>query len=192
MTPSLKHILVFFVLVSGLMSAVAQSNEKEREESKNWFVSLDYGMQMSGIKNEDFVPSNYSPVYRLSIGREISPNFAVQIGYQGRYFRAISDDLRYNYNFYFAEGMVNMTNLFFGKKADRKYNLLFHLGPGYFYHEIYERADIHWNVGGSNTFYLSDNFDLKLDASAIVGWDIYQGDRDILPNISLGIMYRFK
>lgn len=189
--PSLQHILVSFVLVSGLMSAGAQSNEKEREKSKNWFVSLEYGMQMSGIKNEDFVPSNYSPVYSLLIGREISPNFAVQIGYQGRYFRAISNKLRYNYNFYFVEGMVNMINLILGKKADLKYNLLLHLGPGYFYHQIYDRVDIHWNVGGSNHFNLSDNFILKIDASAIVGWDIYQGNSDILPNISFGVIYGF-
>lgn len=172
------------------MSAGAQSNEKEREESKNWFVSLDYGMQMSGIKNEDFVPSNYSPVYRLSIGREISPNFAVQIGYQGRYFRAISDDLRYNYNFYFAEGMVNMTNLFFGKNIDRKYNLWFHSGPGFFYHEIYDRSNLHWNFGGSNILFLTEKVKLKFDLSAIIGWDIYQGDMDILPSISTGIIIK--
>lgn len=160
-------------------------------KERKWFASLDLGAQMSGIKSEDFVSSNYSPVYRLSLGREFSPYFAVQVGYQGRYFRAISDDLKYKYNFYFVEGMVNMTSLLFGKKEGRKYNFWFHAGPGYFYHEIYQRSNIHWNLGGSNLFFLSEKIHVKIDLSAIAGWDIYQGDSDILPNATIGIIYHF-
>lgn len=178
------------VLVFGMFMCITSFGQNEDLKSKKWLASFDVGIQMSGIKSEDFIWSNYSPMYRLSIARELSPNFSLQVGYQGRYFLAISDDLRYNYSFYFVEGVFNMTNLFFGKNLDRKYSLWLHAGPGYFYHEIYDRSDFHWNLGSSNIFYLSDKFSLKLDVSAIIGWDIYQGNQDILPNISLGLIYK--
>lgn len=187
-----NHSLYIKVLFTFLFwSTIGNVNSYGQDvNERKWFASIDGGIQMSGIKSEDFVSSNYSPLFRLSLGKEFSPNFGVQIGYQGKYFLLISDDLRYNYDFFFIEGMVNMTNLFFGKNLHRKYNLWFHAGPGYFYHEIYDRSDLHWNFGGSNTFFLSDKFSLKLDVSAVIGWDIYQGDMDILPSISAGVIIK--
>lgn len=183
-----KRVLVILTIfnIVGNTNSYGQQNTNEIK----WFTSLDLGVQMSGIKSEDFVSSNYSPVYRLLLGRKFSPNIGVQMGYQGRYFRAISDDLKYYYNFFFLEGMANLTNLFLGRKNDRKYNLWLHAGPGYFYHEIYERANVHLNLGSSNIFYLNQKLNLKLDVSAIIGWDIYQGNNDILPNISIGLIYK--
>jgi len=175
--------IVFWFTV-GSMNSYGQ-DVKERK----WFASLDLGAQMSGIKSEDFVSSNYSPVYRLSLGREISHIFSVQMGYQGRYFRTISDELKYTYDFFFFEGSINATNLFFDKNRLGKYNLLFHAGPGIFYHHIYGRINIHGNLGMSNTYAVNNKFDLKLDLSAIFGWDIYQGDNDILPNLTIGLIF---
>lgn len=183
------YIKVFFLAL--LSNFVGNMNCFGQDIQQNkWFSSFDLGLQMSGIKSEDFVYSNYSPVYRISLGRGFSTNFAVQVGYQGKYFLAISDDLKYEYSFFFIEGMANLTELIFNSNELRKYNLWFHTGPGYFYHKIYNRSNLHWNLGCSNTFDLSKKIGLKLDVSAIIGWDIYQGNNDILPNISMGILFR--
>lgn len=183
------YLAAFFLLC--FVSSSAQTENDSIKKGKNWFVGLDYGIQMSGIKNEDFIPSNYSPVYRLYVGREISPNLAVQVGYQGTYFRVITDDLRYRYDFYFVEGILNATNIIFGKDRSKKYNMLLHAGPGIFYHHRYGRTSIHGVLGLANTFALNDRLDVKFDLSAIVGYDIYQGDNDILPNSTLGLIYHF-
>lgn len=192
---SKKINLVCVVLCSllGFTTMYAQDKDTEDKEKKErkWFVSLDYGVQMSGIKREDFVFSNYSPVYRLSVGKDFSPIWGMQIGYQGRYFRAISDNFRWTYDFVFVEAKLNVSNLFFNKNGEENYKLLLHAGPGYFYHHLYGRADIHGNLGASNHFDIGKNLELKIDLSAIVGWDIYQGDDDILPNLTAGLVYRF-
>ena len=52
--------------------------------NKKWFASIDFGVQMSGIKSEDFVSSNYSNLYRLSTGKLLNKYIGIQIGYQGR------------------------------------------------------------------------------------------------------------
>lgn len=171
---------------------IAQEVKTQKKEKHEWFLNINYGVQMSGIKNEDFVPSNYSPVYRISIKKNFSKTLGAQIGYQGRYFRAITDDLRWTYDFIFIEGVLNFTNLVNKKNKETNYKLLFHAGPGYFYHHLYNRSDVHLNIGASNLYKIANNLELNLDLSAIAGWDIYQGDNDILPNLTLGLVYRFK
>ena len=104
---------------------------------------------MSGIKNEDFISSNYSPVYRVSLGKWINESIAIQIGYQGRYFNAIADDIKHYYNFYYTEAVFDVKNILFKKKENRTHELLFHLGPGYFYNFEYGRANIHGIIGAS-------------------------------------------
>ena len=46
-------------------------------------------------------------------------------------------------------------------------------------------------IGGTNAFLITPSFKLTLDISAI-GWDIYQGDQDILPGISVGTVIYFR
>ncbi|MFY0631408.1 MAG: hypothetical protein JXR05_13565 [Flavobacteriaceae bacterium] len=186
-----SKILFLFacVIFVSIQNIKAQSSIDDLVENTSWFISLDYGVQMSGIKSEDFVSSNYSPVHRFSIGKWISPSIAVNVGYQGRYFRAISDNYKYSYDFYFIEGVLSVGHIFSKDKKQRFYDLLLHAGPGYFNHHRYGRSRIHGNLGAANVFSISKKTKLKLDISAIVGWDIYQGDNDILPNMSFGIFY---
>ena len=78
-------LLLGFLLVSSF--AYSQNDNKKN----SWFLSIDYGVQMSGIKSEDFISSNYSPVYRLSSGKWLTKYIGVQVGYQGRYFNTIEN-----------------------------------------------------------------------------------------------------
>ncbi|MEN6352328.1 MAG: hypothetical protein ABFD02_02650 [Bacteroidales bacterium] len=38
---------------------------------------------------------------------------------------------------------------------------------------------------------LNKNYSLKLKAEGIIGWSIYQHDKDILPNISIELSRKF-
>jgi hypothetical protein len=45
------------------------------------FLNLSVGVQMSGIKNEDFVLNNYSPKIDLAAMKSITKVFGLQFGY---------------------------------------------------------------------------------------------------------------
>ncbi|MDT7833443.1 hypothetical protein RQM59_13730 [Flavobacteriaceae bacterium S356] len=185
----LKRFLLFLFLGS---IAIVNSQEIDVEKfNARWFASIDLGIQMSGIKSEDFVDSNYSALQRVSFGRWISPTFGARVGYQGRYFNTISHERRRYYDFYFGEALIDIRNLFSKTKKERKYKLIGHIGGGYFYNHDYDRSNIYSVLGLINSISVTKNFNLTIDLSAISGWDIYQGNSDILPGLSLGIFYLF-
>lgn len=163
-----------------------------------WFVSVNYGYQMSGIKSEDFVSSNYSPLFNINVGKWFSPYLALQIGYKGFYFNYIVDDVKHHYNFFYSEAVVNLNNVVQPKRVNmgnhpfgKNWSLLLHAGGGYFHNHVYRRSTICANVGLQNNFHLTNQFQANLDISFIIGWDIYQGDEDILPGITAGVTYLF-
>lgn len=186
----MKNIFFFITLLFNSTFLLGQTNNLDTE--KKWFLGLDLGVQMSGIKSEDFVKSNYSPMIRLVGGKWLNSKFGMQIGYQGRYFNTIADNDKHFYNFYFFEGVLNFKNLVSKQKVDNRfYDLVFHAGLGFFQNRYYRNSSIHYILGAANNFSLSKKTKIKLDVGAIVGWDIYQGDDDILPNLSLGFIYLF-
>ena len=171
-------------------NSIVFTQENRLSKHNIWFVSLDLGAQMSGIKSEDFISSNYSPMVRFLGGKWFNSRIGVQIGYQGRYFNAIADNDKHFYDFYFIEGVINAKNIISSSKKDKKFHeLLFHAGAGLFQNNYYGSSNFHGILGATNNFTILKNIKIKFDIGAIVGWDIYQGDDDILPNISLGVIY---
>tara|TARA_B110000003_G_scaffold14445_1_gene14172 strand:- start:1777 stop:2337 length:561 start_codon:yes stop_codon:yes gene_type:complete len=182
-----KIILLLSIL---LVSFLNYSQDYYKKNS--WLVSIDFGVQMSGIKSEDFVSSNYSPVYRLSTGKWLNNFIGIQIGYQGRYFNTIENSEKRFYNFYFIEGILDVKNILKTSNSKKKvHELILHGGFGYFQNQYYENSSIYSVLGISNNFLLTNKINLKIDVGAIIGWDIYQGDQDILPNSSIGLIYQF-
>ena len=187
---SIYKIIVFTTFL--INSSFLLSQSKNLDAENKWFLGGDFGIQMSGIKNEDFVEYNYSQMIRLFGGKWINPKIGMQIGYQGRYFNTIEDNDKHFYNFYFLEGVLNFKNLVSNQKEyERFYDLMFHAGLGLFQNRYYGNSSIHYVLGVANNFSLSKKTKIKLDIGAIVGWDIYQGDDDILPNLSIGLNYFF-
>lgn len=186
-------IILAMILFYGVITyADARIAVDTRNNSKlNWFVSSSVGYQMSGIKSEDFVRSNYSPLFNFSIGKWFSPELALQFGYRGMYFNMISDYVRHHYNFFFGDVIFDLNNLVLRQKKETIYKVLLHLGSGVFYNFHYGQPNICASLGLSNNLHLDDNLMLKFDISAIMGWDIYQGDEDILPGLSIGLTYLF-
>lgn len=157
----------------------------------DWQVSINFGTQMSGIKDEDFVANNYAPLLNVSFAKWFSPSLAIQFGYKGWYFHQIIDDNKYKYGYYYGEAVLNVNSLFRNYNSSAGWSLYLHCGSGYFYNYHYKKPNVCANMGISNNYRFAENFQASLDISAIVGWDIYQGDEDILPGITVGISYLF-
>jgi len=188
---NLKIYILFLAFFNYSLAASSQDNDSVNYKKK-WFIGLDLGVQMSGIKSEDFINSNYSPLIRLTTGKWFNKSIGIQFGYQGRYFNAIADNDKHYYNFYFVEGTLDAKNILGLKRVNnRVYELVFHGGFGLFQNRYYGNSSIHGVLGASNNFKISKKLKLKFDIGAIVGWDIYQGDEDILPSLSLGLLHVF-
>lgn len=186
------NIFIFFILS---FLSVTKSQDQDSliayNSEPSAFVSIHYGYQMSGIKSEDFVSSNYSPLFNITVGKWFLPFVAVQIGYKGFYFNYIEDDIKHYYNYFYSEALLNINHAINPNSASKKWNLLFHTGAGYFYNHTYGKPNICANLGIQNSYLITDRLQATIDISSIIGWDIYQGDEDILPGISFGIIYRF-
>ena len=70
---------------------------------------------------------------------------------------------------------------------NEKWNFIFHPGGGYFYNHYYKRPNICANIGFLINRVFNETYNIFLDISAIMAWDIYQGNEDALPSLSIGI-----
>ena len=190
----MRNIIVFIILfsVSGIANAQKDSSQIIIDHKLPWYVSANIGIQMSGIKSEDFTASNFSPLLNVSAGKWISPGIALEAGYQGWYFNTISDSIKHYYTFLFGKIVFNMNKLLSKQKKERVWYLLIQLGSGYFYNNHYNHPNICGTLRVKNAIRLNDFLRLNIDFGAIVGWDIYGGDGDILPSTSAGLTYTFK
>jgi hypothetical protein len=184
---------ILFLLICISSGSLAQDGDKGDTNKVwgDWQISFSMGIQMSGIKDEDFIASNFAPMLHVSFGKWFSPVLALEIGYRGWYFNTISDDDRHNYGYYNWGAVLNIKALSHNYKETSIWLLYFHAGSGYFYNYYYERPNICADFGISNNFRITKNLLASLDIAAILGWDIYQGDEDILPGITVGVHYVF-
>ncbi len=173
------------------MSQNAIADEPDGNKKENvYFASLNLGVQMSGIKSEDFIRSNYSPLLSFAWQMVLSW-ISYQFGYKGWYFNTISDDIKHPYTYLYGEAIFNITDYLKKYLRSKNWNLNLHMGSGYFYNYDYDQPNICANLTISNQFQIADKLLATISISAIIGWDIYQGDEDILPGISTGITYLF-
>ena len=186
-----KYLVLFFLLSSNLGYAQTDKLANTTNSELKYFVSSSFGIQMSGIKSEDFISSNYSPLLNVTAGKWFTPSLALQIGYKGFYFNTISDNQKHHYSFLYGEAVINVNSFFKKYNPKQVWRLYLHGGPGFFYNFFYSRPNICANIGVQNTFRLNSQLYANFDIAAIVGWDIYQGDKDILPGILVGLTYLF-
>ena len=181
-------ILLCFFLTHNLV--YSQQNKLFKENKEFWYISASTGVQMSGIKNEDFISSNIAPLLKIDIGKWISPEVSIQVGYQGPYFHTIADDIKHYYYYLYGQALFSINKIINEKREYWKnWNIIVHPGGGYFYNRLYEHPNICANIGIMNKFRFFEKVELFFDFSAVMGWDIYQGNKDILPNCSLGVNY---
>ena len=122
-----------FNLLLGILLVSTLTYSQDNFTENSWLVSIDFGVQMSGVKSEGFVSSNYSNLYRLSTGKWLNKYIGIQIGYQGRYFNTIENSDKRFYNFYFVECILDVKKkLKIYNRKNAVYELIFYWGFGYF------------------------------------------------------------
>jgi hypothetical protein len=189
-----KVILILtLVLISKCGISQSDSNNDTISSYKNgWFFSAEIGCQISGIKDEDFIKSNIAPLVSFSVGKWITPVLGSRLGYKGYYFNYIGDNEKHYFTYVYCEVVTNLNNLIKKNRINYHWNVNIHAGPGYFYNNYYQKSNVCGNIGISNSFLIKNNLDVFIDISSIIGWDIYQGDEDILPSINIGLIYTFR
>lgn len=188
----IKYYLIYVFLSFLVTTELYTQNSYNTEvNEKPYFFSLNYGIQMSGIKDEDFIRTNYSPLLNITAGKWFTQQFALQIGYKGFYFNTIADKIKHYYNYFYGEVLINFSNLIYPNRLNKNWYIILHAGPGYFYNHVHRSSDLCINIGLQNNFHLTNQFQATLDLASIIGWDIYQGDEDILPGITIGVRYLF-
>lgn len=189
--PVFQIVIALLGLMSNQLAAQSVAHHATIEKNNNWFVEISAGIQMSGYKKVDFIPSNYTPLLKVTAGNWVGRWWGLQLGYKGLWFNAISDDIRHHYTFLYPELLIDANTFLTKRDKPRFWSLILHAGPGYFYNNHYQKSNICGNIGAQNQFRINHQLSINIDIAAIVGWDIYQGDEDILPGTSIGLSYSF-
>lgn len=190
---TLKYIIIAVLILFSCYGFTQVNTSRSFDFNKNWYASSAIGIQISGIKVEDFISSNVAPSIMFNVGKWVVPEIALQIGYKGFYFHTISDNEKHNYSFIYGDVLFNLNEIFnFANSIEDRWSLIFYPGAGYFYNNTYNRPNICASFGIINKIKVREQLDVFIDISAIMGWDIYQGDEDILPSCVLGVSYSFK
>ena len=187
-------VKVFLIILLWILNfkIAAQSYNGNAHTKKQWFVSSAVGVQISGIKEEDFIRTNVAPAITVTSGFWLAPSIGFGIIYKGPYFYYIGDDDRHSYLFICSEVLFNVNEIVNGKKEIKnRWSFIVHSGPGYFYNDYLNQSQLNLNGGIINKVKLTNRLDVFMDVSFIVGWDIYQGNEDILPSAVLGVSYLF-
>jgi len=182
-------ITLRLVTISLMINSFCLSADSKFKLSKEWYFSIGMGSQMSGIKPEDFVQSNYSSLISISAGKDIDHVFGYELGMKGIYFYTISDTDKHYYSFIYLDVVINTNSLIKNYNLNRIWNLKLHGGPGFFYNFYYGKPNLCGNLGIQNSFKINQNLQVYFDINSIVGWDIYQGNEDILPGLLMGINF---
>jgi len=72
-------LLIFTFVFTEMYSQNHQRNDTNKNRSA--FVDLYFGTQVSGIRKEDYVSSNFTPYFQFTIGNWFSPYLALAVNY---------------------------------------------------------------------------------------------------------------
>lgn len=173
----------------------------QRVNNTPWFISVGGGVQHSGIRKEDYVKDNFSPLIVIEAGKFFTPYYAVRLGYKGPYYKFISDNDKHNYSFLYADMVLDIKNCI-SNRSESIWDIQIYAGGGVLYNQYpillgqkgvltYPdgRLLIACNIGISNLFRISKTIKLGLDIAAIGSWGLYQDSFDCIPNTFLRIVY---
>ncbi len=177
--------LIFLINYNFIISQTQKHTYQEK-----YFLKINFGYQVSGIKDEDFVISNYSPLFIFSFGKWFSRTIGFQVGYRGFYFNYIGDDFKHYYDYYFVEGLFDLLSIYY-KYNENNLQIILNGGIGYFYNHFYKKPNLCGSMGFNNKINILNQVSFDFDLNSVFGWDIYQGNKDILPGVTIGLTYKF-
>ena len=185
----MKKILLTAFLFLGMTSVYAQERN-----NLPWFVSGGAGYQHSGIRSEDYVATNFSPLVSLEVGKFFLPYFAISLGYKGPYYNFISDSDKHHYAFLFSDFVLDLRNII-QYRENNKWTIQVYAGGGVFYNRYpylrgsqfiaeYPKGRLMaaGNIGITGQVFLTRQFRLGIDISSIGAWGIYQDSMDAIPS----------
>ena len=130
--------------------------------SQNWFISAGVGANY-GVDNFNSKPENSGLGfgYDVNLGKWFAPTLGLRAGWTG-YSAFKAGDKFGNLH---ADILWNMTNQFWGYKADRCYNFIPYFTAGLLFANGHEYID---GFGLLNRFRLSENLDINLDVRGLI------------------------
>jgi hypothetical protein len=135
------------------------------------------GIQLSGMKPEDFTKGNFTFYNNISIGKEITSNYGIHVGLTGYSFSTIADFIRQNYLF---------VNVGLSYKIGSRFRI--EAGTGILNNLTYNTATVCLNYNLKFMILETKFIDFLITQGAIGGFRIYQTppiEKDILPNLGL-------
>jgi len=182
----LNYIILVFISIQLLFCKNLYSQKLLGVKGGN-YIGFDLGVQNSGMRKEDFVVSNFSPRIHFFVGKKLNDFGAVQVGYEGFYFTTIANSDKRQFNYY----NLRIQNRIWAKKINNisLFETSIQIGGGLFQNLYYRRPNICGDFGIICSSEFNDNISIILRASSIIGWDIYQGDEDIINCLTVGFKY---
>jgi len=171
----------------------------------NWFVSVNGGVNLyNGVFTNGESPFKHvSPALNIYAGKWHTPGFGWRVGYNGLNIQTYEDlDHAMFMNFHF-DALFNLSNLIYGYREDRIWNLIPYLGVGWAGHKKFDLIGGDENISGSlsanygiiNTFRLAKRWALNLELSGFFfrnGFSSIAGrsGHDMMWAATVGVTYR--
>lgn len=199
---------------------VEYSTDKYKVETNgfwnNWYISAGGGVNMlfSDHDRQMNFGDRLSPNLDVSVGKWFTPSYGFRLAYNGLSLKGATqngshstgevydaskwlDVQKFNFFNLHADGMVNVTNLFWGYNEKRVWNLSPYVGLGVI--RVWEKPDqteLSANFGLYNTFRLCEALDLNLDLRGVIFNDRLDGETggrggEGMLSLSVGLTYKF-
>ncbi len=169
----------------------------------NWFISVNGGVQVyNGVRTNGESPFDHlTPAITAYVGKWHTPGFGWRVGYNGWEIKPFdqADEASFM-NFHF-DAMFNLSNLLCGYNSERVWNFIPYVGVGWAGAKVSEydndfHGSISANYGILNTFRLSDNWAINLEASGTFLRNGFSGvpgtsGHDMMWALTAGVTYKF-
>lgn len=191
--------------VSEVVVPTVENSVATNSFGSNWFVGANAGVNLyNGVfTNGESMFKHVSPALNIYVGKWHTPGFGWRVGYNGLNIQTYEDlDHAMFMNFH-ADMMFNLSNLIYGYREDRIWNLIPYLGVGWAGHKKYDLIGGDENISGSisanygimNTFRVAKRWALNLELSGFFFRNGFSGiagssGHDMMWAATVGVTYR--
>lgn len=212
---AIASIAMFSYAQETVSEVVIPTNDKSvvtNSFGSNWFVGVNGGVNLyNGVFTNGESPFKHiSPALNIYFGKWHTPGFGWRIGYNGLNIQPYEDvDHAAFMNFHF-DAMFNLSNLIFGYKEERIWNVIPYIGVGWAGRQAFNYEEdfkdktfsdnsfsgtLSANYGIINTFRLAKRWALNLELSGFFfrnGFSSVQGSsgHDMMWAVTAGVTYK--
>ncbi len=166
----------------------------------NWFISANGGINLyNGVVTKGQSPFEHiSPALTVYGGKWHTPGFGWRVGYNGLNIKPFKNSEHYALvNFHF-DALLNLSNLIFGYRENRIWNLIPYVGAGWAgrtYDGSGLTGTLSANYGILNTFRIAERWAINLELSGYFFENGFSGKygtkgHDMMWSLTAGITFR--